>query len=285
MRFFFATTLFLSACAGQAEAPLTPAASVYESAPTEDAAEENVEDEPLTVLLIGLDRDTGAQRADAILLVRINGEREHAAIMSIHRDTWVAIPGHGDAKINAAYADGGAELLADTVDMLYSARIDHTVAVDFDAFVTLSEMLGPITVSTSAGTVELAGDEALSFVRERSSLPGGDFDRVRRQQAYLAGVANALRDANAAERARTVAALSEHVTIGDEQTLPLGLLSDDLEMEFFSSTHGGTGWSADGQSIVLPGDIESLADAFEGDTVDEWLEMAGAQTLDSRPVR
>jgi hypothetical protein len=43
--------------------------------------------------------------------------------------------------------------------------------------------------SWSAGEHDMDGEEALRFVRERKGLPGGDFDRVKRQQAFLKAVA------------------------------------------------------------------------------------------------
>ena len=285
--------LLLAACGGE-ELPEQAESSATESvspSPSESAPDSDPQSEPLTVLLVGLDEDTGSQRADVILLTRADAEREHASIMSIHRDTWVTIPGHGEGKVNAAYAFGGDELLADTVRSIYSTTVDHTVTLDFDAFVAVSEILGPITVDTADGPVELVGGEALDFVRERAALPGGDFDRVRRQQAYLAGVADALRSAGPGQRAEVMRAVAEHVTVDGSRGAAAHLLLLDLlarvegsETTFFSSPHGGTGWSHDGQSIVLPGDIDSLADAYEGDTLDEWLETVGAETLDSRPV-
>lgn len=296
--------LVLSACGGEEPAPETlqsvsptgsalPTTAAPSESPSHDEELESAED-PMTMLIIGADRDTGTQRADVIMLVRIDDEREHASAMSIHRDTWVDIPGYGQNKINASFAYGGEELLAETVDLLYSADIDHTVVVDFDAFTELSQILGPITVETAGGPVVLEGDEALSFVRERYSLPGGDFDRVRRQQAYLAAAADAVRNASPAERADLAEMVGDYVTVDGAggfavYSLILSLIAETegIEGVFFSAPHDGTGLSDDGQSIVLVDEDAGadLASAYEDDTVDEWLSENEAETLDSRPLR
>src|SRR6185436_1311293 len=81
---------------------------------------------PNTILVLGSDartknsKEPGAQkigqpsRSDSILLLRIGGG--HNATLSIPRDTVVAIPGHGEDKINAAYAFGGPELAIRTIE-------------------------------------------------------------------------------------------------------------------------------------------------------------------------
>lgn len=57
----------------------------------------------------------GAQRTDAIMIVQVSGDRQKVSVMSIPRDSWVDIPGHGPAKINAAYSYGGPALTIQTV--------------------------------------------------------------------------------------------------------------------------------------------------------------------------
>lgn len=271
-----------------------------ETSTTDDPGEETdgvdeavSQEEPVTFLLIGIDADSGSQRADVIMLVRSDGEREHLTTMSIPRDLWVEIPGRGVHKINAAYAFGGAELLTETVDGLYGSSIDHTLVVDFAAFTELSEILGPITVETADGPVTLEGEEALSFVRERYSLPGGDFGRVRRQQAFLAAVADSMKDASPAQLRDLANLAGEHIEVDGRdgmysQTMLLSLMTDVVgpEQVFFTAPHDGTGWSEGGQSIVLVDKdaTNALADAYETDTVSDWIESADPITLDNQPV-
>ena len=164
-------------------------------------------DPPVTFLLVGSDsRDPSGvgppgDRSDVIMLMRITGNRQHVQFISIPRDSWVAIPGYGLNKINASYAFGGPSLLIQTVEAVTSVRIDHFAAVDFAGFKEITDALGGVDVqvaeTTSQGGVtfteglnHLNGEEALIYVRQRKGLPGGDLDRVQRQQNYLRAIMN-----------------------------------------------------------------------------------------------
>lgn len=159
--------------------------------------------DPVTFLLVG--SDTRAEvalgelpdaRSDAIMIARFAADRQHAQVVSIPRDSWVSIPGHGQNKINAAYAFGGPSLLIQTVEQLTGVRIDHYAAIDFDGLIQVTDELGGVDVvvaettsngpyTFTAGVNHLTGDEARWYVGQRYDLAGGDFDRVRRQQNYL----------------------------------------------------------------------------------------------------
>ncbi|GAA1519691.1 LCP family protein [Sphaerisporangium rubeum] len=152
-------------------------------------------------LLIGSDKrpgEAGNQRADTIMIVHIPADRARLTLIGIPRDSYVRIPGHGNNKINAAYAFGGPQLLIRTVENLTKVRIDHFAALDFKGFVTMTEAIGGVDVYVAKkvydpankvtwpqGTVHLEGEKALLFVRQRYNLPEGDFDRIRRQQAFI----------------------------------------------------------------------------------------------------
>ncbi|WP_232796893.1 LCP family protein [Blastococcus atacamensis] len=161
---------------------------------------------PVTFLLVGSDsRDVAADgaapgaRSDAIMLARVAADREHAQLISIPRDSWVDIPGHGMNKINASYAFGGPSLLIQTVEQFTGVRIDHFVAIDFAGLAEVTDALGGVDVyvgqPTQAGghTFEqgmnhITGEEARWYLGQRHGLPGGDFDRVKRQQNFLKAV-------------------------------------------------------------------------------------------------
>ncbi|WP_104523546.1 LCP family protein [Blastococcus atacamensis] len=158
---------------------------------------------PLTFLLVGSDTRTAPAegelpggRSDAIMLVRFTGDRQHAQLISIPRDSWVEIPGRGMDKINASYAFGGPSLLIQTVEQLTQLRIDHYVAIDFEGLIQVTDDLGGVDVVVAqtttngpytfeAGLNHLDGDQARWYLGQRYGLPGGDFDRVKRQQQYL----------------------------------------------------------------------------------------------------
>jgi LCP family protein required for cell wall assembly len=160
-------------------------------------------DPPITFLLVGSDTraeiapgDLPDARSDAIMIARFTGDRKHAQVISIPRDSWVDIPGHGRNKINAAYAFGGPTLLIQTVEQLTGVRIDHYAAIDFAGLVQVTDDLGGVDVRVPetttngpytfpAGINHLDGDKARYYLGQRYGLEGGDFDRVRRQQNYL----------------------------------------------------------------------------------------------------
>ena len=103
-------------------------------------------------------------------------------------------------------------------------------------------------------------EEALAYVRERKSLPNGDFDRVERQQAYLRGVLTSLREAGALSSpvtlSRTVGSLDDFVSVDSSLTnrslADLGWSSRGLsgpDLQTLTAPNDGTGMVGD-QSIV-----------------------------------
>ena len=93
------------------------------------------------------------------------------------------------------------KLLVDTLQELTGQEIDHYIEVDFAGFQQIVEAVGGVTVCLTepakdeysgidlpAGESRLDGAQALAFVRQRNNLPGGDLDRIGRQQAFLSSV-------------------------------------------------------------------------------------------------
>lgn len=129
----------------------------------------------------------GSHRTDAIMILHIDGDRRHAYVISVPRDTWVSIDGYGMAKINAAFSYGGPQLFARTMEEFTGLRMNHFAIVDWAGFKSLTDALGGVTIQASGsnGTTTMDGKEALAYVRERYSLPRGDLDRIQRQQNVL----------------------------------------------------------------------------------------------------
>jgi LCP family protein required for cell wall assembly len=148
----------------------------------------------------------GAQRSDTLMLVHLDPGEDAAYTVSIPRDSWVPIPGHGHAKINAAFSWGGPALLVQTVERFTDVRVDHLAVIDWHGFEALTDAVGgvPITVRENsydseqhkhftAGTHTMNGEEALSYVRQRHGLPGGELDRIKRQQQFLRSLVGEIR--------------------------------------------------------------------------------------------
>ena len=240
--------------------------------------------------------EAGAQRTDAIMIVQVSGDRQEVSVVSIPRDTWVEVPGYGQAKINAAYSYGGPSLTIQTVEQLTGVRIDHFVIADFESFEALTDEIGGVVINLKtpqtladtqfpAGAQRLNGAQALAYTRERKSLPGGDFDRINRQQSWMrAIVSQVLHGGILTDPTKLYGFLSavtqtmavdEGFTIDEMQSLAIdlrGLRSRNIN--FLTIPTAGTGTSEDGQSIVVRDEAADtpLYTALATDTVQEYLE-------------
>jgi LCP family protein required for cell wall assembly len=251
---------------GSRPAPATPA---------ESAAEE-----PVTFLLVGSDTrgetlagEDPDGRSDAIMIARFSADRQHAQLISIPRDSWVDIPGHGMNKINASYAFGGPSLLIQTVEQLTQVRIDHYVAIDFDGLIQVTDDLGGVDVvvaetttngeyTFNAGPNHLDGDQARWYLAQRKNLPGGDFDRVKRQQQYLRAMfgklfssdtfTNPARLDSAMIAVTSAVSLDDSLGNGDLLALAYSLRNVTPDsIEFFTAPVLGTGMEGPASVVYL----------------------------------
>lgn len=145
------------------------------------------------------DRTAGA-RTDTILLLHVPEEGK-SSLVSLPRDSYVAIPGHDSSKLNAAYSWGGPELLVETVENLSGLTIDHYVEVGFSGITNIVEELGGVELcydedvsdeksqlEWEAGCHMADGDTALAFARMRYADKEGDIGRTNRQRQIIAAI-------------------------------------------------------------------------------------------------
>jgi LCP family protein required for cell wall assembly len=148
----------------------------------------------------------GPSRSDVMMLLRTGGG--HSARLSIPRDTLVDIPGHGLAKINAAYALGGPTLAIRTVESFLGIQVNHVLLINFTNFPKLVNAMGGVTYTGScvvslisggfanggftlrlqSGTHHLNGAQALALARTRINQCNPsetDLTRELRQQKLL----------------------------------------------------------------------------------------------------
>jgi LCP family protein required for cell wall assembly len=136
--------------------------------------------------------------------------------VSFPRDLWVDIPGHGTAKINAAFAFGGPQLAIATIEQDFGIPISHYLEVDFAGFRDIVNAVGSVPIYfptpardtntglsvAAAGCQHLNGEEALAYVRSRyyqyqtadgqwHSDPTSDIGRIHRQQYFMRSLARA----------------------------------------------------------------------------------------------
>lgn len=152
-------------------------------------------------LIVGSDERVNdpsiGSRTDTIMLM-VDPLFGAPTLISIPRDSWVAIPGHGNGKVNASYSIGGPQLLIETVEQATGLHVDHYMEIGFGGVVDLTNAVGGVELcidfdvddpnsglKMSAGCSVLQGDQALAFVRMRYSDPKGDLGRIERQQQWI----------------------------------------------------------------------------------------------------
>nr|WP_055507914.1 LCP family protein [Nonomuraea pusilla] len=240
----------------------------------------------------------GSQRTDTIMLAHLSEDRKHAAVVSIPRDSWVDIPGRGRAKINAAFSWGGPPLLIKTVERLTGVRVHHYAAIDFKGFAAAVDAVDGVEVEVArtvrdtnsgvtwtAGRHHLDGERALRFVRQRYNLPGGDFDRIKRQQALLKALSDRVLSADTltgpVKVDRLLRAVTASITVDDRVTLDLlrGRLLDLARLDsssFFTMPTKGTGMEG-AQSVVYLDERRSraLSEALRTDRARDYVKRRG----------
>lgn len=253
--------------------------------------------QPMVFVLMGSDsRGPDQGRSDVLMTAYLPGNRKQVYLTSYPRDLWVPIPGHGEAKINAAYAFGGTSLTVATLQNYTGVKVDHIAMINFERFIQLTEALGGVTVnnqvaSTSGdgkytwprGQITVSGAEALAYVRQRKELPNGDFDRAERQRAVVTAIIAKMASAdvltNPVKFDRMATKVADTVTVDD------GLSDSKMrdvafsmrvkgkgDVVSFQAPISGFGTSRDGQWIALPdkaGQAE-LSAAMKNDTMAEF---------------
>ena len=175
---------------------------------------------PVALLVLGADGDsrtsvaggTAADETDALLLLYLDAEAKRAFLLSIPRDLYVDVPGHGQARAGQVYGLGeqdeaanGLELARETISSTLGLPVQHAALVRLGSFVTLVDAIGGVDVevpqpiedpafpdghggtdplSIPAGRQHLDGTLALRYARTRV-VPAPGFDRAFRQRQLI----------------------------------------------------------------------------------------------------
>jgi LCP family protein required for cell wall assembly len=164
----------------------------------------------LNVLVLGIDSrgvPSDTQNTDTMIVLSLDPVNRTAAMLSVPRDTLAAIPGHGNDKVNAAYAFGGPQLAQRTIEGLLGIRINSYALINFDAFTKIVDSVGGALVDVKRpihdesyptadygverlniqpGPQLMPGELALKYARSRHD--SNDFSRARRQQDVIAAI-------------------------------------------------------------------------------------------------
>jgi LCP family protein required for cell wall assembly len=152
--------------------------------------------------------DISGRRSDTIMVLHLPSNGGRPVLVSLPRDSYVPIPGHGSDKINAAFAIGGPKLLAETVQSVTGLRINHYMGIGFGGFVRVVNAVGGVRLCLKAPLVDpaaglhlhkgcqvLNGAEALGFVRSRHNFATQDLQRIQNQRIFLSGLLRKLTSA------------------------------------------------------------------------------------------
>ncbi|HII4498277.1 TPA: LCP family protein [Clostridium perfringens] len=162
------------------------------------------------ILLLSSDARPGedVSRSDSIMILTIDNINKKLKVTSLMRDMLVKIDGHGEEKLNHAFAYGGPTKTIETIQNNFGIKLHNYVIVDFNAFVKVIDAINGIEVTikdyeldelnkyildgggserdllTSPGTYNLNGYQALSYARIRK-VGNGEYERTERQRAVL----------------------------------------------------------------------------------------------------
>lgn len=162
----------------------------------------DVTEEPFSVYISGNDSYGSVDvqgRSDVNIIIFVNPATKQILQVSTPRDFYVKFPNvTGETKDKLTHSGNfGIQCSMDTMESIYGTEIDYYARVNFTSLIKMVDALGGIDVNADyafntfdgksfvQGLNHLNGEDALSFSRERYSLPNGDFDRGRHQQLVI----------------------------------------------------------------------------------------------------
>lgn len=240
---------------------------------SENVAANKLKSHSFTVLLLGIDAiDQETSRADTIILAKVDLKKSRVSLISIPRDTRVAIEGVGYTKINHAHFLGemkggtqeGTREIIKAVSNLCQCDINYYLKINFEGFKEFIDNLGGIElelpqpvkltyegITLPAAKQKLDGRTTLNLVRERESLKNGDFGRQRNQVLVLKALANEVVELNNIERLPALVRQLKRDVIdmnfSEDDLASLALMLKDISTEDVSYTQipGKDGYAVD----------------------------------------
>ncbi len=243
-----------------------------------------------SVMMVGVDtRGSDYEgRSDTMLMVTISRSTKKILITSVMRDIAAEIPGYGTAKLNAAYAYGGIDLLHETLENHLGLNFDRAVVVNFTTVRDAVDAIGGIDVTIddeemaamnqiiwimnqevfaepayydlleTSGEIHLNGKQALAYARDRTSARS-DFDRTSRQRTMVQACMEQIRSLNPLQLLQAMEKIMpELVTDFTEQDLirllPVLLSFSSYSIEEFSIPQDGTytsGYIGEQQALII----------------------------------
>ncbi len=227
------------------------------------------------------------ERADTIMILRLDPNTNASAVLSFPRDLWVKIAGRSSSsRINSAFNRDDPNTLVETIWNNFGVPVDHYVNVDFCAFKQIVDAVGGVRVPFATGIRDrntglliedpgchtFLGEEGLAYVRSRKLQyfdedsrkwredPAADRGRISRQQDFLRRALQKALDVGAGSPTvakQLIDAGLEFVILDDQLTpgklLELAQAMRDLDPNTMKTYQiEGTGKMINGNSVIEP---------------------------------
>jgi len=246
---------------------------------------------PIFILAIGSDARPDEQvdrrLADSIHVIGVNPRQGAASIVGFPRDSYVPIPGFGEAKINEALYNGGPELVVETVEGVTGIQMDYWVLTSFQGMTSMVNGIGGLRVDVpyamddfysgadfEAGEQVLDGRQALAFARNRHDTPDGDFSRSENHGRLLLAALGQLRsefrqDPSVLFQWIAVGLQNVQTDLGFDEVFDLMLTAVGINPEHVTNVvaPGGIGMAGEASVVILTAE----ADAIFSDLADDGL--------------
>ena len=231
----------------------------------------------INVLLLGRDARNAAVeygRTDSMIILSYNKKTNDVRMVSLLRDIYVPIEGHGWNRINTAYAFGGIGLCINTINDVFGLDIQDYVTVDFGGLISVIDSIGGIDLDLTADEVfmyremgRLPGDAAagihhmdgeFALIHARNRTLGTDFERTRRQRDILTAIYQKVTASTSlTEVTRLITSALDMVKTNMSASTLITLAADVLQ---------------NGSSIEIDGAHVPFADTYRGGIVREmWV--------------
>lgn len=224
-------------------------------------ANEDLPNETWNILLLGTDNREKLERrgrTDSMIILSVNPATRAAKLTSLMRDTWVEIPGHGKAKLNAASVYGGPELTMRTINENFGMNIEDYVIINITGLADIIDILGGVYLDVdeaerkalnqglfdlssrsgmeklekSGENILLNGNQAVAFSRIRKI--DSDYQRTERQRTVLTAIAKRLKENSITAIASVIMTLKDYVETNLGFTDLMSLATVGLKLDLSS---------------------------------------------------
>ena len=255
------------------------------------------------IALFGLDTREDSfddSRSDCIIIVSINNSTKDVKLLSVYRDTYVDVEGHGLTKITHAYAYGGPALALSTINRNFDLDITEFVTVNFETVRTIVNEIGGVQITVtsaeansgnipnihSSGTYNLNGNQALAYARIRKI--DTDYQRTERMRTVLSAIFTKVKGLSISSINSLLDTMLPHVSTNIPKDEITKLIPDILSYNITYSEgwpYETRGWSSDlwyGIPVTLESNVKELHETLFDET--DYVPTETVQNISDRII-